>query len=106
MAATLVARPQPGDAVSSSADCPEARSVAAQETEIGTAKDTTYGGIPSIPPADARRFGAAGRHFLFVCKRSSYPTIEEHLIQGRTGALTKRAKHGRQRFTHTYRCDT
>ena len=51
----------------------------------------------------ARRCG----HFLFVCKPSSHPTIEEYLTGIELPELTKRVKHGRQRFTHTYRwlCD-
>src|SRR6516165_7009730 len=46
---------------------------------------------------------AAGGHFLFVCKPSSHPTIEEYLTGVELAQLTKRVKHGRQRFTHTYR---
>src|SRR6516164_1647755 len=46
---------------------------------------------------------AAGGHFLFVCKPSSHPTIEEYLSGVELAQLTKRVKHGRQRFTHTYR---
>jgi hypothetical protein len=50
---------------------------------------------------------AAGGHFLFVCKPSSHPTIEEYLTGAERPELTQRVKHGRQRFTHTYRwlCD-
>jgi hypothetical protein len=50
---------------------------------------------------------AAGGHFLFVCKPSSHPTIEEYLTGVELPELTKQVKHGRQRFTHTYRwlCD-
>src|SRR5258708_10867849 len=50
---------------------------------------------------------AAGGHFLFVCKPSSHPTIEEYLTGIELPELTKPVKHGRQRFTHTYRwlCD-
>jgi hypothetical protein len=50
---------------------------------------------------------AAGGHFLFVCKPSSHPTIEEYLTGVELSELTKQVKHGRQRFTHSYRwlCD-
>jgi hypothetical protein len=50
---------------------------------------------------------AVGGHFLFVCKPSSHPTIEEYLTGVELSELTKQVKHGRQRFTHTYRwlCD-
>ena len=50
---------------------------------------------------------AAGGHFLFVCKPSSHPTIAEYLTGIELPELTHRVKHGRQRFTHTYRwiCD-
>jgi hypothetical protein len=50
---------------------------------------------------------AAGGHFLFVCKLSSHPTIEEYLTGIEVPKLTQRVKRGRQRFTHTYRwlCD-
>ena len=46
-------------------------------------------------------------HFLFVCKPSSHPTIEEYLTGVELPELTKQVKHGRQRVTHTYRwlCD-
>ena len=50
---------------------------------------------------------AAGGHFLFVCKPSSHSTIEEYLTGIELPELRLRVKHGRQRFTHTYRwlCD-
>src|SRR5258708_33906302 len=50
---------------------------------------------------------AVGGHFLFVYKPSSHPTIEEYLTGIELPELTKRGKHGRQRFTYTYRwlCD-
>jgi hypothetical protein len=50
---------------------------------------------------------AVGGHFLFVCKPSSHPTIEEYLTGVELPELTQRVKHGRRRFTHTYRwlCD-
>jgi hypothetical protein len=46
---------------------------------------------------------AAGGHFLFVCKPSSHPTIEEYLTGIELPELINRVKHGRQRLTHTYR---
>lgn len=45
---------------------------------------------------------ATGGHFLFVCKPSSHPTIEEYLTGVELPELTQRIKHGRQRLTHTY----
>jgi hypothetical protein len=42
-------------------------------------------------------------HFLFVCKPSSHPTIEEYLTGIELPELTKRVKHGRQRSSYTYR---
>jgi len=50
---------------------------------------------------------AVDGHFLFVCKPSSHPTLEEYMTGIELPELTKRVKHGRQRFTHTYRwlCD-
>jgi len=50
---------------------------------------------------------AVGGHFLFVCKPSSHPTIEEYLTGIELPELTRRVKHARQRFTYTYRwlCD-
>ena len=46
---------------------------------------------------------AVGGHFLFVCKPSSHPTIEEYLTGVELPELTKRVKRGRQRSTYTYR---
>jgi len=46
---------------------------------------------------------AVGGHFLFVCKPSSHPTIEEYLTGIELPQLTKQVKHGRQRSTSTYR---
>lgn len=46
---------------------------------------------------------ATGGHFLFVCKPSSHPTIEEYLTGIELPELTQRVKRGRQRFTYTYR---
>jgi hypothetical protein len=50
---------------------------------------------------------AAGGNFLFVCKPSSHPTIEEYLTGVGLPELTQQVKRGRERFTHTYRwlCD-
>lgn len=50
---------------------------------------------------------AAGGNFLFVCKPSSHPTIEEYLTGVELPELTQQVKRGRERFTHTYRwlCD-
>src|SRR5260370_27076138 len=50
---------------------------------------------------------AAGGHFLFVCNPSPHPTLEQDLTGIELPELTKPVKHGRQRFTHTYRwlCD-
>jgi len=46
---------------------------------------------------------AADGHFLFVCKPSSHPTIEEYLTGVELPELIRRVKQGRQWFTHTYR---
>jgi len=46
---------------------------------------------------------SVGGHFLFVCKPSSHPTIEEYLTGIELPQLIQRVKRGRQRFTHTYR---
>ena len=46
---------------------------------------------------------ATGGHFLFVCKPSSHPTIEEYLTGIELPELTQRVKRGRARFTYTYR---
>ena len=50
---------------------------------------------------------AAGANFLFVCKPSSHPTIQEYLSGIELPELIQRVKRGRERFTHTYRwlCD-
>jgi len=50
---------------------------------------------------------ATGGHFLFVCKPSSHPTIEEYLTGVELSELTQRVKRGRQRLTYTCRwlCD-
>jgi hypothetical protein len=46
---------------------------------------------------------ATGGNFLFVCKPSSHPTIQEYLTGIELPELTQQVKRGRQRFTHTYR---
>jgi hypothetical protein len=46
---------------------------------------------------------ATGGHFLFVCKPSSHPTIEEYLTGIELPELTQQVKRGRARFTYTYR---
>lgn len=46
---------------------------------------------------------ATGGHFLFVCKPSSHPTIEEYLTGIELPKLTQQVKRGRARFTYTYR---
>jgi hypothetical protein len=80
-----------------------------------TAHGPSYAGLDPVylgddlysrqPTCQAVR--AAGGHFLFVCKPSSHPTIEEYLTGVELPELTKQVKRGRQRFTHTYRwlCD-
>ena len=48
-----------------------------------------------------------GGHFIFVCKPSSHPTIEEYLTGIELPSLEKTVKRGKQRFVHRYRwlCD-
>jgi hypothetical protein len=46
---------------------------------------------------------AAGGHFLFVCKPSSHPTIEEYLTGIEVPRLTRRVKRGRTFVEHRYR---
>ena len=46
---------------------------------------------------------ATGGHFLFVCKPSSHPTIEEYLTGIDLPELTQQVKRGRARLTYTYR---
>jgi hypothetical protein len=50
---------------------------------------------------------AAKGHFLFVCKPSSHPTIEEYLSGIELPEHRETVKRGRQRFTYRYRwlCD-
>ena len=45
---------------------------------------------------------AAGRHFLFVCKPASHPTIEEYRMGVRLDELKQRIKRGRDWFTYRY----
>jgi hypothetical protein len=46
---------------------------------------------------------AAGGHFLFVCKPSSHPTIQEYLTGIEIPEQVERVKRGRERVTHRYR---
>jgi hypothetical protein len=46
---------------------------------------------------------AQGGHFLFVCKPSSHPTIQEYLYGIELSEHVERVKRGKQRFTHRYR---
>jgi hypothetical protein len=50
---------------------------------------------------------AVDGHFLFVCKPSSHPTLQEYVTGIELPSLTKQVKHGRQRFTYSYQwlCD-
>jgi hypothetical protein len=50
---------------------------------------------------------AVGGHFLFVCKPSSHPTIEQYLTGIKVPTLTRRVKRGRAVVEHRYRwlCD-
>ena len=45
----------------------------------------------------------AGRHFIFVCKPSSHPLIQEYLSGIDLPAVEKTVKRGKQRFVHRYR---
>lgn len=49
----------------------------------------------------------AGAQFLFVCKPSSHPTIEDYLYGIKPEELTQTVRRGRQSVTHRYRwlCD-
>jgi hypothetical protein len=40
-------------------------------------------------------------HFLFVCKPTSHPTLQEYLTGVELPALTNEVKHGRQKFTYS-----
>jgi len=44
-----------------------------------------------------------GGHFIFVCKPSSHPTIEEYLTRIELPSVEETVKRGKQRFTHRYR---
>ena len=45
----------------------------------------------------------AGGHFLFVCRPSSHPPIQEYLIGADLPELEQALKRGKQRFVHRYR---
>jgi hypothetical protein len=45
----------------------------------------------------------AGGHFLFVCKPSSHPLIQEYLTGADLPVLEQALKRGKQRFVHRYR---
>ena len=45
----------------------------------------------------------AGRHFIFVCKPSSHPLIQEYLTGIDLPRLEATVKRGKQRFVHRYR---
>ena len=45
----------------------------------------------------------AGGHFIFVCKPSSHPLIQEYLTGIGLPMLEQTVKRGRQRFVHRYR---
>jgi hypothetical protein len=45
----------------------------------------------------------AGGHFIFVCKPSSHPLIQEYLTGAEVAALEQTVKRGKQRFIHRYR---
>jgi hypothetical protein len=44
-----------------------------------------------------------GGHFLFVCKPSSHPLIQEYLIGAGLPMIEQTVKRGKQRFPHRYR---
>ena len=44
-----------------------------------------------------------GGHFLFVCKPSSHPLIQEYLTGAGLPVLEQAVKRGKQRFVHRYR---
>jgi hypothetical protein len=46
---------------------------------------------------------AVDGHFLFVCKPSSHPTIEEYLTGVELPTLSRTVKRGRERFDYRYR---
>ena len=45
----------------------------------------------------------AGGHFIFVCKPSSHPLIQEYLTGAEVPVLEQTVKRGKQRFVHRYR---
>jgi hypothetical protein len=45
----------------------------------------------------------AGGHFIFVCKPSSHPLIQEYLTGAEVPVLEHTVKRGKQRFIHRYR---
>jgi hypothetical protein len=45
----------------------------------------------------------AGGHFIFVCKPSSHPLIQEYLIGAELGLLEKTIKRGKRHVIHRYR---
>jgi hypothetical protein len=44
-----------------------------------------------------------GGHFIFVCKPSSHPLIQQYLIGAEVPVLEHMVKRGKQRFVHRYR---
>jgi hypothetical protein len=44
-----------------------------------------------------------GGHFIFVCKPSSHPLIQEYLTGADLAVLEQTVKRGKQRFVHRYR---
>jgi hypothetical protein len=44
-----------------------------------------------------------GGHFIFVCKPSSHPLIQEYLTGAHLPVLEQTVKRGKQRFVHRYR---
>src|ERR1700722_13550287 len=44
-----------------------------------------------------------GGHFIFVCKPSSHPLIQEYLTGAEVPVLEQTVKRGKQRFIHRYR---
>jgi len=45
----------------------------------------------------------AGGHFIFVCKPSSHPLIQEYLTGAAVPVLEQTVRRGKQRFVHRYR---
>jgi hypothetical protein len=45
----------------------------------------------------------AGGHFIFVCKPSSHPLIQQYLTGAEVAVLEQTVKRGKQRFIHRYR---